>query len=44
MDLVISDNFKTFMYKDIEIYLPKERIKWHFILPRVLWWAVFMKD
>ena len=41
MELVISDNFKTFMSKDIEIYLSKEGIKWHFILPKAPWWGGF---
>ena len=29
------------MCKSIEIYLSKERIKWHFILPKAPWWGGF---
>ena len=39
MELVISDNFKTFISEDVKAFLSKERIKWNFILPKAPWWG-----
>ena len=41
MELVISDNFKTFISEDVKAFLSKERIKWNFILPKAPWWGGF---
>ena len=41
LELVISDNFKTFLSDKVKQYLASERITWNFILPKSPWWGGF---
>lgn len=39
--MVISDNFKTFLSKELKIYLRQEGVTWKFILAKSPWWGAF---
>ena len=39
--LAVSDNFKSFISKELEQFLTKEGIKWDNILPKAPWWGAF---
>ena len=41
LNFSISDNFKTFLAKEVRQYLTSERIRWSFILPKSPWWGGF---
>ena len=39
--LAISDNFQTFLSKELQQFLTYEEIKWNHILPKAPWWGAF---
>ena len=39
--MAISDNFKTFVSKELQHFLANEGIKWSYILPKSPWWGAF---
>ena len=40
-DMAISDNFQTFLSKELKQFLTNEEIKWNHILAKSPWWGAF---
>ena len=40
-NLAVSDNFKSFLSKELKSFLTNENISWKFILPKSPWWGAF---
>ena len=41
VQMVISDNFRTFLSKELKVFLLEKRIEWNFILQKSPWWGGF---